>query len=173
LVLQEVGNQFRRVIGDDVEVGDFSARLGGDEFVVALFDKSTGEVLETAEAINEALAAPITVADITVRIASSIGISYWPDDGSELGVLLRKADLAMYMAKNRGGNCWAEFEHQAEAQISLDMVIGTGMQAAEEDRTDCHFPNTGEDRSDCRSPIAMQDGTRTVNKGAPGTGGVG
>lgn len=133
LVLQEVGNQFRRVVGDDVESGDFAARLGGDEFVVALFDKSVKEVRDTADAITDALSEPITVAEITVGIASSVGISYWPQDGEELGILLRKADLAMYMAKNRGGNCWAEYETRAETQISLDMIEDAALQTAGED----------------------------------------
>lgn len=108
LVLQEISNHFRRIVGDDVDAGDFTARMGGDEFVAVLINKSREVIHDIADALVSAILAPFTVAGVVVTLACSIGISHFPEDGTEVRSLLRRADLAMYKAKERGGNCWAE-----------------------------------------------------------------
>jgi diguanylate cyclase (GGDEF)-like protein len=109
MLLQEVGQVFRHVVGDEVDTGDFSARLGGDEFVSVLRHKTREQVRAIADALIKALSTPFKVAGVEATIACSVGVSHYPEDGQEFSVLLRRADLAMYQAKARGGNCWAEY----------------------------------------------------------------
>lgn len=84
---------------------DILARYGGDEFVVALTAiKHPREAAAMAEKIIEVLEHPFHLADEEVYISTSIGISLYPIDGMTLDEMLRKADKAMYYAKQNGRN---------------------------------------------------------------------
>ncbi|HXB18532.1 MAG TPA: EAL domain-containing protein [Steroidobacteraceae bacterium] len=93
-----------RRVGSVLRPGDLLARLGGDEFVVlidslaARFDAETTTRNIVAE-LREPF--PINGADVTVR--PSIGVSVWPDDGRRVDDLLSHAEVAMTLAKERGG----------------------------------------------------------------------
>ncbi len=108
LVLQEVGRVFREVIGDSVEQGRFACRLGGDEFVAVVADLSPDEVRQLAEKLIGEISAPIRVAGVTARVLASVGVSRYPDQGQDPGMLLKQADRAMYRAKRLGGNALEE-----------------------------------------------------------------
>jgi diguanylate cyclase len=82
--------------------GDVLARLGGDEFAVLLEDAGQEEATEVAVKLRATLAEPFTLEDIKVHSSVSVGIAVFPDDGSDLSSLLRKADIAMYKAKASG-----------------------------------------------------------------------
>ena len=81
---------------------DFLSRLGGDEFVALLTRISQDSVIAVNERILEALSQPFEIDGQSVTIGASIGISIYPHDGEELEDLIRKADQAMYEAKNKG-----------------------------------------------------------------------
>jgi diguanylate cyclase (GGDEF)-like protein len=77
------------------------ARFGGDEFVVAVRDAQAREVgLEIAAACSDAFAAPILYDSLEFYSAPSIGIAFYPDDGADVGTVLKHADIAMYQAKS-------------------------------------------------------------------------
>jgi diguanylate cyclase (GGDEF)-like protein len=85
-----------------VRAGDIVARLGGDEFVLVLEHIGSREDLQRrAQAIHDALAFPLPLAEGQLDIRGSIGISLFPDDGDSGAELLRHADQAMYQAKNK------------------------------------------------------------------------
>jgi diguanylate cyclase (GGDEF)-like protein len=79
--------------------GDFLARLGGDEFALFLVDVDAAGAELVAERIHAALAPPVNVDAVTVRVDASIGIALYPTHGTEVAHLLRRADIAMYHAK--------------------------------------------------------------------------
>ncbi|MFL6101549.1 MAG: putative bifunctional diguanylate cyclase/phosphodiesterase [Actinomycetales bacterium] len=79
--------------------GDFLARLGGDEFALFLVDVDAAGAELVAERIHAALAPPVNVDAVTVRVDASIGIALYPTHGTEVAHLLRRADIAMYKAK--------------------------------------------------------------------------
>ncbi|MBF0446047.1 MAG: diguanylate cyclase [Magnetococcales bacterium] len=102
LLLKKVA---RRMV-DCVRHSDTVARLGGDEFTVILSDASGIEnPCEIANKILQSLQVPFNLEGHNVSISGSIGITLFPDDGEDAVTLLRNADHAMYIAKNKGRNC--------------------------------------------------------------------
>jgi len=82
---------------------DTVARMGGDEFVLILTRlRSQASVELVAENILRELGQSIDVDGHAVNTGASIGIAFYPNDGTEAGDLLQKADLAMYRAKATG-----------------------------------------------------------------------
>jgi len=93
---------------------DTVARLGGDEFVIALGNLRDVAGAETvARKVLQALGAPYCIETHQLRVSSSIGISIYPEDGLELDELLKKADLALYSAKEQGRNCFRSYREPA------------------------------------------------------------
>jgi diguanylate cyclase (GGDEF)-like protein/PAS domain S-box-containing protein len=86
-----------------VRDADIVARLGGDEFVVVLSDlHGPLEAAMVADKLLAAMTAPHTVEGTPVSLSPSIGISLYPENGSDADELLRHADAAMYHAKDSG-----------------------------------------------------------------------
>ncbi|MDB6090828.1 MAG: domain S-box/diguanylate cyclase protein [Gammaproteobacteria bacterium] len=86
-----------------VAAHDLVVRTGGDEFViVATMLPDAAVVNSIAERIRAAFAVPLDVDGITLSVAPSIGISVYPEDGSDPEQLLKHADIALYTAKDRG-----------------------------------------------------------------------
>ena len=95
---------------------DTAARLGGDEFAVLLEELHEGAHAEAmAERIRSALAAPIHVRGWQFTVRASIGLAAAEAEASH-EELLRRADLAMYTAKRRGGDRVQEFAHEVLVQ---------------------------------------------------------
>lgn len=82
---------------------DLSARFGGEEFVVLLEEADATEALLIAERLRN-LVSDITVPNVDSGITLSIGISVFDADIESLDTLIKRADRAMYIAKNNGRN---------------------------------------------------------------------
>jgi diguanylate cyclase (GGDEF)-like protein len=82
-----------------LRAGDLLARLGGDEFAVFLDNAGPEQAVAVAVKLRAALAESFTLEGIALQADVSIGIALFPDQGDDLKVLLRKADMAMYKAK--------------------------------------------------------------------------
>jgi diguanylate cyclase (GGDEF)-like protein/PAS domain S-box-containing protein len=103
---------------------DLVARLGGDEFVVVLRGHDAASAVGTvATKIRRQLYQPFELGEHTLRTAASIGIALCPDNGNDLGELMKCADTAMYAAKSDGGNGFRFFtpEMDAKAHENLEM----------------------------------------------------
>lgn len=86
---------------------DTIARMGGDEFLLILPEmKQIEDAVLTADRILSALSTPFHLDTYQINITTSIGIAFFPDDGVDVDELIKKADLAMYNAKERGGNTY-------------------------------------------------------------------
>ncbi|WP_347252365.1 EAL domain-containing protein [Legionella sp.] len=84
---------------------DTLARLGGDEFVMIIPELANNEsVVNVAQKVLTSFNQPFYIAGREIPISTSIGISLYPSDGKKINTLLRNADLAMYNAKEQGGN---------------------------------------------------------------------
>ena len=101
LLLKQVAGQLTACLRE----GDTLARLGGDEFIVLLEDvgDSTGAA-HVAEKLMALFEQPLTVSGYELFVTGSVGISLFPQDATDLNMLIRNADVAMYQAKARGRN---------------------------------------------------------------------
>jgi len=94
-----------------VRAVDIVSRLGGDEFVVILPEiQDAGDATRVAQKIIAALAPPITLEGSLLHATPSIGISIFPDHGSEAYGLMKHADTAMYHAKADGRNTFRFYD---------------------------------------------------------------
>jgi diguanylate cyclase (GGDEF)-like protein/PAS domain S-box-containing protein len=100
-LLRQAAQRFRDTLRDE----DVVARLSGDEFAVGLFDiRQHFEATTVAQKLQAALDAPFLIAGHDLRVGASIGISVYPQDGSEAETLLGLADIAMERAKQLEAN---------------------------------------------------------------------
>ena len=99
LVLQEMGNRLRPLLRET----DTVARLGGDEFAVLLpHVNGPNTTLQVADTIHRALERPFYIQGLALDVDASIGIAIFPTHGKDIHGLLRRADVAMYVAKQTG-----------------------------------------------------------------------
>ena len=111
-LLQEVTARLRGVL----RATDTIARLGGDEFAVLTTDaKHPEDVVASAKKILASLEGPFAIADQMVETGASLGIAMYPLHGDDPSTLLRRADVAMYVAKRSGGG-YALYQPEQEAQ---------------------------------------------------------
>lgn len=88
-----------------VRTDDTVARLGGDEFVVLLPRvRDERSLAEVAIKLREELLLPYILEDMPLHLSPSIGIAVYPDDGDTPSTLIKNADAAMYLAKEKGRN---------------------------------------------------------------------
>jgi diguanylate cyclase (GGDEF)-like protein/PAS domain S-box-containing protein len=118
IVIREAG----RILAERIRKSDVVARLGGDEFAVLLKKAGREEAAAVARAVVEALrATQVRLETKDVTVTTSIGIATFGDDEPVVEELMVCADLAMYVAKDGGGNRY-EFASGGSEQLA-------GMQA--------------------------------------------
>ncbi|QHJ01057.1 EAL domain-containing protein [Xylophilus rhododendri] len=82
--------------------GDFLGRIGGDEFALLLPDASVETARRIGHSIIETFDRPFLIGGHDIQISTSIGVSLFPADGLDVANLLRRADMALYKAKEMG-----------------------------------------------------------------------
>ena len=98
-------------MGEALREGDTMARLGGDEFVAVLVDLEEHQDCEPIiERLLQATSNVVNVGNITLQVSSSIGVTFYPQDGIDADQLMRQADQAMYLAKQSGKNRYFLFD---------------------------------------------------------------
>ena len=132
LVLIQVAIRLRNV----VRGCDTVARMGGDEFTVFLQDiHGPGNAGVIAQKIVTELALPYDAHGKELFSSASIGIAMYPDDGETSDELLRRADMAMYHAKNYSKNTFkfyfAELDTQMRAQSALQHSLRKALERHE------------------------------------------
>ncbi|MBC8063136.1 MAG: EAL domain-containing protein [Clostridiaceae bacterium] len=101
IVLVEVAHRLK----NSVRSMDIVSRIGGDEFIVIIKDLvSVSDAIEVAEELVKILSATFVYYENIIYIGASIGISLFPEHGIDVDTLIKNADIAMYEAKNSGGN---------------------------------------------------------------------
>ena len=101
-----------------VREGDTIARLGGDEFVVMQTGiQSPQHAAKMAENMLQALAQPFVISGSEQFIGGSIGMAIYPDDGCSVDELLKRADIAMYSAKDAGRGRLVFFEESMNREL--------------------------------------------------------
>jgi diguanylate cyclase (GGDEF)-like protein len=101
----ELLKQVARRLQSVVRGADTVARIGGDEFVMILGQaRSPEDAARVGSKIIEEMRVPVQIAELEVHIAASIGVAFYPGDGTTIETLYAHADAAMYCAKQRGGS---------------------------------------------------------------------
>jgi diguanylate cyclase (GGDEF)-like protein/PAS domain S-box-containing protein len=110
---------------------DTVARLGGDEFLILLEHvEDEREAVDLAERVLRAFDAPFYVGERELQVTASIGVTMYPDDGKEAGILMGNADMAMYQSKARGKNSYFLFTQEVNARISRRLEMENDMRRA-------------------------------------------
>ena len=115
----------------EVRQTDTVARIGGDEFVILLGDLERPEIADTIiREVSKKLADPILIDGQLVYITASMGISMFPNDGSDGKALLLGADQAMYAAKSQGRNTYQYFTQSLQINATYRAGVISDLRAA-------------------------------------------
>jgi len=101
---------------------DTVARLGGDEFVVLLSEVTLAGATDVARKILASVARPYAIEGHELSVTPSLGISLFPQDGSDFEALLKHADTAMYQAKESGRNAYQFFASEMNV-VALERLV--------------------------------------------------
>ncbi len=110
---------------------DTVARQGGDEFVVVLTGLATLEAVDqVTQKLLTNLIAPYSVQDRILYVGASMGITVFPDDGVDRDTLLKNCDIAMYRAKEAGGNTRLFFAPTMNQEVVAKQSLSTDLHQA-------------------------------------------
>ena len=99
---------------------DTLARIGGDEFVIVLTDLAKNEdCIKVLERLLLAVSEPVKVDDLVLKVSASIGVTFYPQEEVDSGILMRHADQAMYIAKQAGKNCYHFFDSAHDDAVNV------------------------------------------------------
>jgi diguanylate cyclase (GGDEF)-like protein/PAS domain S-box-containing protein len=133
----DVGDNLLKIMASrlraSVRGDDFIARIGGDEFCVLLQDiAEPREAAAVAQKLLHELGKPYRVGEDRVSCGASIGIACVPQDGDDVGTLLRLADHAMYRAKQLGRNGYQFFSGVLNDDAAAAAELAEDLRAAVE-----------------------------------------
>ena len=109
------------------------ARVGGDEFIMILSNTDiNSQAQEAADSLLKLFQNPISIDGQEIYVSLSIGISYYPLDGDDGETLIRHADTAMYIAKDRGKNTHCHYLSEMETQAKKKLILEGDLRKAME-----------------------------------------
>jgi diguanylate cyclase (GGDEF)-like protein/PAS domain S-box-containing protein len=127
LLLQEVAQRLKTWGRER----DTVARLGGDEFLIMLTDaKNIADIAVAAERLMKAMTAEFVVQGHSFNVTCSIGVSIFPEHGTDCETLIKNADAAMYGAKENGRNNFRFFSDEMNAQAVERLTLETSLRLA-------------------------------------------
>ena len=102
---------------------DTVARMGGDEFAMVLPDTDATGAATVATKLLKALTPPHLIDEFRISVQASVGIAIFPQHGAETDMLLRQADIAMYVAKRaKGGFAFYDTQHDPHTPKRLRLI---------------------------------------------------
>jgi diguanylate cyclase (GGDEF)-like protein/PAS domain S-box-containing protein len=126
-ILVEVARRLR----DCTANADIVARIGGDEFaILRKVAISPGEIQDLAEKIINRIKEPFVRSPDVVKTGVSVGIAQGPRDGLDAEELIKRADVALYIAKGAEGSVYRFFEPEMEERIVARQALKVDLAAA-------------------------------------------
>ncbi len=128
-LLKEVAARLKHCVRDS----DTISRQGGDEFVLILRELHGAETcLPVLGKIMEALQEPFCWEGNELTTSASIGVALYPQDGKDFDILRKKADMAMYRAKEAGRNIYRFFDEEMDEEAVEHLLMRSGLRRAVE-----------------------------------------
>ncbi len=129
-----------RRLQDTLRESDTICRVGGDEFAFICNDLAGDYALPLiANRLIDVLTEPIVVSGTACTVGVSLGISLYPEHGQDPEILMRKADIAMYKAKEKR-NCFAIFDQNTDTRSRDMFVLQNDIRTAiSKDQLEVHF----------------------------------
>lgn len=126
-LLQIIAQRLRNTVGAQ----DAVVRMGGDEFViVATLVPEPASIDQLAQRLQSSICAPIVIDETPLAVTASMGLAVYPRDGSDLDVLLKHADIALYQAKEAGRHCHRFFDAHMDLRVSEDVALEQALRHA-------------------------------------------
>lgn len=121
MLLKQIAVRLRNLI----HANDTLARLGGDEFGIVLTRASdSSDVAAVARKILDSLQQPFAIDGHLLEVGTSIGITLYPTHGTDARTLVRRADVAMYAAKEaNAGYAFHNQEHESNTPEQLALIV--------------------------------------------------
>ncbi|MDN7240977.1 EAL domain-containing protein [Planococcus sp. N028] len=126
LILVETAARLRQVANANSHI----YRLGGDEFVVILAEASEASAAESAKMILDSFQKSFSVMAYEIDLTPSIGISLFPEHGTTKEDLLKNADAAMYLSKERGKNEFTFYNAELNSYMKRKMEMENHLKKA-------------------------------------------
>ncbi|MBE1299529.1 MAG: EAL domain-containing protein [Alteromonadaceae bacterium] len=135
-VLVELTSRLKAILKRDEQL----FRLGGDEFAILLTNLAYAHLGGLHQRINEALNAPMQIGEFEIKLTLSLGVAFNPQNCDSASSLHRCADIAMFRAKQLGGNTICFVDDDAQEQFKRRFNIENELQRAiENDEFELHF----------------------------------
>lgn len=100
-IIQQLAYRVNQTLPTDSFLGSF----GGDRFLCLLPENlQTEEIMRLTQTLLETIDRPIIIQQQEIHVTASFGISLYPNDGIDSEQLMKNADIAMHLSKQKGGN---------------------------------------------------------------------
>jgi diguanylate cyclase (GGDEF)-like protein/PAS domain S-box-containing protein len=137
LLLIEVAKRMKACLRET----DTISRQGGDEFLILLPDLTVTDACITILAkLTGSLSAPFQIENTELGTTVSVGIAVYPDDGTDLETLLKKADTALYRAKDAGRNTYRFFNESMNDEVLEQLAMHADLcRALDSNQFELHY----------------------------------
>jgi len=127
-LLQAVGRRIKHVVGENA----FVARFGGDEFAIILTedDIQPDQLINSLKELLDAFRKPFNIGNADAVVGLSIGVTNYPEHGTDIGTLMCNADIAMYAAKSDGKNRVRFFTPEMQDVVNTHHQLHTKLRRA-------------------------------------------
>jgi diguanylate cyclase (GGDEF)-like protein/PAS domain S-box-containing protein len=130
-----LGDRLLQAVAERLEAGvregDTVARLGGDEFILLLPGIGRAyDVAKVAEKVLDSLRLPFRIEGRDLFVTASIGISLYPEDGTDAETLVKNADTAMYRAKEQGRDNYQLYTHAMNERAVERLALESSLRKA-------------------------------------------
>jgi len=102
---------------------DFFARLGGDEFALLLPKRTKEEVQTIADTLTRLFRQPFYFGNEAIQTTLSVGIAFYPSDGNNMEIIMKRADQALYHVKEHGKNGYHIYHPEENRKVIIEMDL--------------------------------------------------
>jgi diguanylate cyclase (GGDEF)-like protein/PAS domain S-box-containing protein len=126
LLLVQVAKRLSAVLREE----DTISRMGGDEFILLLPASDANGAAQVAQKLLDSISQPFLLEGHELSVSASIGIALYPADGSDIEILSKNADAAMYRAKQEGRNMYCFFTEEMQKYSQRKLKLANALHTA-------------------------------------------